>query len=261
VSIPIALFTTNKFPIKYPNDLTNTYWQKQKSFIDKAKAKTKTGLGAALTNAEKAWNAVHFDRLVFDDAKRKTHNLAKYRAFRTTAQKEMLLVDTAEQRLGAALKLANTSKVNAALSPAAKQTANQIASELQSRVNWLKGIRLTDFDQAIATAEAAARDAEAQYRASHDALKTMAASLEKSPTLTNWSTQQPDLKSRSLRNAAADAFRLGGDTFKARKDEADQIYEFLKEANHVILSSHSRRDIGPLEAVTTAVERLKALLQ
>jgi hypothetical protein len=261
VSIPIALFTTNKFPIKYPNDLTNTYWQKQKSFVDKAKAKTKTGLGAALTNAEKAWNAVHYDRLVFDDAKRKTHNLAKYKAFHTTAQKEMLLVDTAEQRLGAALKLANSTKVNPALSTAAKQAASQIASELQTRVNWLKAIRLTDFDQAIATAEAAARDAETAYRDSFDALRTMAASLEKSPTLANWSTQQPDLKARALRNAAADAFRLGGDTFKTRKEAADQIYEYLKGANHLILSGHTRRDTGRLEAVTTSVERLKQLLQ
>jgi len=40
------------FDRKYPTALKNIAWQKKKSFKDKTKAKTKTGLGEALTAAE-----------------------------------------------------------------------------------------------------------------------------------------------------------------------------------------------------------------
>src|SRR5258708_12349021 len=56
------------FNTTYPAALTNTAWQKKKSFLDKAKSKTKTGLGDELLKAEAAWKLVKFDLL---DAKGK----------------------------------------------------------------------------------------------------------------------------------------------------------------------------------------------
>ena len=52
------------FPTAWPAALTDAAWQKKKSFMDKAKSKTKTGLGASLTTAQKAWNLIKFDNLV-----------------------------------------------------------------------------------------------------------------------------------------------------------------------------------------------------
>ena len=40
------------FNTTWPATLTDAAWQKKKSFLDKAKSKTKTGLGEALTAAE-----------------------------------------------------------------------------------------------------------------------------------------------------------------------------------------------------------------
>ena len=52
------------FPTAWPAALTDAAWQKKKSFMDKAKSKTKTGLGAELIKAQKAWNLVKFDNLI-----------------------------------------------------------------------------------------------------------------------------------------------------------------------------------------------------
>jgi len=44
--------------MSYPVIATDAAWQKKKSFIDKAKASTKTGLGADLKAAELKWKAI-----------------------------------------------------------------------------------------------------------------------------------------------------------------------------------------------------------
>lgn len=46
--------------ITWPAALTNAAWQKKKSFLDKTKSKTKTGLGAELLKAEAAWKDINF---------------------------------------------------------------------------------------------------------------------------------------------------------------------------------------------------------
>src|SRR5258708_16043821 len=52
------------FNTTWPATLTDAAWQKKKSFLDKAKSKTKTGLGAELTKAQAAWKLVKFDNLI-----------------------------------------------------------------------------------------------------------------------------------------------------------------------------------------------------
>src|SRR5690349_20867689 len=53
----------------YPAAATNAVWQKKKSFLDKAKAKNKTGVGPKLTAAEAAWGHIPWADL--DDSKNK----------------------------------------------------------------------------------------------------------------------------------------------------------------------------------------------
>lgn len=48
---------------KYPAAAKNTLWQKQKSFRDKLKKATKTGLGAQLEASEKAFGKIDFKKL------------------------------------------------------------------------------------------------------------------------------------------------------------------------------------------------------
>src|SRR5262245_12005662 len=75
----------------YPADLTNAQWQKQKSFLDKTKSKTKTGLGDALKEAQKAWGEIPFKKLSRRSADMQHDDgwLAGAKAARATAQKEL----------------------------------------------------------------------------------------------------------------------------------------------------------------------------
>ena len=52
---------TVSFDTKYPPEALNAAWQKKKSFMDKAKSKTKTGLGESLVKAEAEWKKINFD--------------------------------------------------------------------------------------------------------------------------------------------------------------------------------------------------------
>ena len=52
------------FVTKYPTALKNATWQAKKSFKDKTKAKTKTGLAEALKKAEADWNKIDFKKLI-----------------------------------------------------------------------------------------------------------------------------------------------------------------------------------------------------
>jgi len=52
------------FNTTWPPALTDAAWQKKKSFMDKAKSKTKTGLGAELTKAQAAWKLVKWDTMI-----------------------------------------------------------------------------------------------------------------------------------------------------------------------------------------------------
>ena len=123
------------FSTKYPKDVSNAYWQGKKSFADKTKAATKTGLGAALVTAEKAWNEVPWKALDFrtvkaasvEDAKK---NLANGKLVQTGE------VAKAEAALGAAARMAATTKANKALTPAARSAA----AGIELRLNRLKGL-------------------------------------------------------------------------------------------------------------------------
>ena len=146
---------------KYPQNLTNAYWQTKKSFKDKTKKATKTGLGDKLTAAEKAWKAIPFDKL---DATKHDPKSA--------AEAQKLLADAKTVRttqVKAAIAALNTAKLkatetakNADLSPAAKLAANAMVEPLRKlQFETLGGITAKDFEVLVAKAEAKEQGGEA----------------------------------------------------------------------------------------------------
>jgi hypothetical protein len=131
----------------WPAALTNAAWQKKKSFLDKAKSKTKTGLGAELTKAEAAWKQIDFKIL---DATKQVIPTAKEADNKKAAADTHLktVVAAASKAALAAAKKAAETKNNTALSSTARKTAAAIEKGLLNQARLIKTIKLTDFDAA-----------------------------------------------------------------------------------------------------------------
>ena len=135
------------FPTAWPAALTDAAWQKKKSFMDKAKSKTKTGLGASLTAAQKAWNLIKFDNLVATKVPITTGKMAD--EAKVAAQTHLATVAAAASKaaLAAAAKAAATKNL-AGLSSTAKAAAASIETGLLAQAAHLRDIKLDDFDTA-----------------------------------------------------------------------------------------------------------------
>lgn len=131
----------------YPAAATNTAWQKKKGVLDKAKAATKTGLGATLTAAETAWKGIPWADL---DASKKTAGTPSgAEKLKETAEEALKKVATAKTKLTLAKNKAATTKTTSGLSSGAKTAAGQIETALENALSRLDDIKLTDFDQLI----------------------------------------------------------------------------------------------------------------
>ncbi|MEP7357632.1 MAG: hypothetical protein ABI847_10365 [Anaerolineales bacterium] len=135
------------FPTAWPAALTDAAWQKKKSFMDKAKSKTKTGLGASLTTAQKAWGLVKFDNLIATKVPMTTGEQADQA--KVAAQNHLNTVAAAASRaaLDAAAKAATTKNI-AGLSSTAKAAAATIEKGLLAQAAHIRDIKLDDFDTA-----------------------------------------------------------------------------------------------------------------
>lgn len=131
----------------YPARGTNAAWQKKKSFLDKAKAKTKTGLGDKLTKAEAAWKKIRWTEL--DASKQLAHHSLTATANKTKAAAVMVLVAETMHRIDEAAAEANIQMGNKALSKTAQAAAQQISADLHEAHQRLQGVNLTDFDAVI----------------------------------------------------------------------------------------------------------------
>ncbi len=129
---------------KYPAVATNAAWQKKKSFIDKAKASTKTGLGDKLTKAEAAWNAIPWAQLDAKKLNAKSLDAAEKNLVKGKAAHEK--VTDAMAKLVAARLSANIQAGNKALSGPAKTAAQAIATALRTAQDSLEDVKLTDLE-------------------------------------------------------------------------------------------------------------------
>jgi hypothetical protein len=138
----------------YPTAATNEAWQKKKSFIDKAKASTKTGLGADLTEAKKKWDLVPWAEL--DAAKLGAKTVEAAQKQLQAAKAANTQIQAAKTALNKAKATARATQTNKALSSTAQAAAGAIATDLQNAVGRLDGIKVTDFEQALQRLEASA---------------------------------------------------------------------------------------------------------
>jgi hypothetical protein len=181
---------TVNFPTAYPAALTNAAWQKKKSFKDKLKSKTKTGLGAALVLAEKEWKKIAFNKLDASKqtgAERGARPLPMLRANRAAAQ---VLLDgqvntTVEALMAASSKAAETGK-NTSLSATAQKAATAVSLAAMKQAALLKGLTLADFDQEISEAEEEFEQGKDEYESRVKRIRSAVESLRRTPTATNW---------------------------------------------------------------------------
>lgn len=144
-----------KFLTDYPADLTNKSWQKAKSFLDKNKAKTKTGLGDALEKAEAEWKRINWPALDASQAMGKVDQSAKYRSAKefdfakAVGIAEMKgKVAAASRALLEAGKVALETSKNKDLSKDAVKKATALSKGLIDQSRLLRdGIDLSDFDE------------------------------------------------------------------------------------------------------------------
>jgi hypothetical protein len=131
----------------WPAALTNAAWQKKKSFLDKAKSKTKTGLGAELVKAEAAWKQIDFKVLDATKQVMPTAKEADNKKSAADAHLKTVVAGASKAALAAAKKAADT-KGNTALSTTARKAAADIEKGLLNQAKLLKLIKLSDFDSA-----------------------------------------------------------------------------------------------------------------
>lgn len=131
----------------YPSVCKDVVWQKHKTFVDKAKSNTKTGLGATLKAAEKAWAKINWAAL--DAKKLKAATLKDAQANRVKAQTALAAVNSTKEAVTTAHAKALTTKANAALSAGAKRQAEVIANGLKYALTQIDKANLDDFDAEI----------------------------------------------------------------------------------------------------------------
>ncbi len=140
------------FNTAWPANLTDKAWQKKKSFLDKAKSKTKTGLGAELIKAAAAWGQIKFAALDATTAAGQLTNPVifnkpeHYDAARQVAKNHTTVVLAAIKAIKAAAAKAATTKANKGLSTTAKAAADAIEKGLLHQITLIQKITLTDFN-------------------------------------------------------------------------------------------------------------------
>jgi len=133
----------------YPATATDPAWQKKKSFIDKAKASTKTGLGADLKAAELKWKAIPWN--VLDAKKLAAKSAEAAQKQLDTAKAAGAVIQEAKTALAKARATAQATATNKALSKPAQAAATSIANALQSAATRLNSIKTLDFEDALKT--------------------------------------------------------------------------------------------------------------
>jgi hypothetical protein len=129
----------------YPAIATNAAWQKKKSFVDKAKSSTKTGLGAALTDAETKWKAIAWANL--DPAREKADDLVQAKQHWEAAEAAEQKVAAAKNAVLLAKKQAQAAATNKYLSKPAQTAAAAIADALQKAQARLDQVDITGFEK------------------------------------------------------------------------------------------------------------------
>ncbi|MEP7356588.1 MAG: hypothetical protein ABI847_05070 [Anaerolineales bacterium] len=184
---------TIKVVPKYPVVAKNATWQKQKSFRDKLKKVTKTGLGTQLEAAEKAFGKIDFNKLDIARLQKATgQRLASYSAVDGAKQAAQRHLDgpvtVAHTALGAAVNKASSVSSNPALSTRATLAASAIAAALRKLAEAIDpaNISLADFDAHKKELDAVAERAQITIKRLLPPLRSAAELVEDLPTVAGY---------------------------------------------------------------------------
>jgi len=135
--------------LTYPTIITNADWQKKKSFLDKSRSATKTGLGDTLVKAQAAYKKVNFAKMEAGSVLGRITGLDAVTQAKLAAQQELDgPVRAAINALMQASRTARTTSTNAKLSSTAKTAATAISAKTMEVAAKMESIKLDDFDVA-----------------------------------------------------------------------------------------------------------------
>jgi hypothetical protein len=217
------------FVTKYPTALKNATWQSKKSFKDKTKNKTKTGLAEALKKAETDWNKIEFKKLIAAKQSLGGKSLAQKRAVMGEAHQYLVgrVVQDAINSLDAAATKARTTGANTSLSGTASRFATTLSGQLTAQAKLLRDIELDDFQESISGQAKQVRDWEAEHTRLIRKTDQMRDDLQDEPTLANWQASQ---FRGVLERGAVITKSLAGQTEDQHWREMDQKWNGLLEA-------------------------------
>jgi hypothetical protein len=170
----------------YPKILTNSDWQKKKSFMDKAKKATKTGLGAELLKAEAAFKKIKWETL---DAKMqgKFKDGAAIRAAKVKAQQHYTsVVKPTIKALELAASKARVTYNNPALSSTAKTAAKAISAEALKQSAAMLSVKFDDFDEVEQRWQAGVNLWRGRLKGNVAKLESELKELATKPSVANW---------------------------------------------------------------------------
>jgi hypothetical protein len=141
MTIPMEAFRS------YPSRSKNVVWQKFKKFKDKVNPNTKTGLGATLIEAEKAWAKIAWKDL--DAKKLKATTLTAAKANQEKAKAAMVNVTKTVAAVTTARDKAAATMGNTSLSKEAKNQAEVVRNGLTNALARLGEVNIKDFEDEI----------------------------------------------------------------------------------------------------------------
>jgi hypothetical protein len=244
------------FPTAYPANLTDAHWQQSKNKLDKL---SKSGLGPLLKKAEADWKAVKWD--VLKESKRKPDIaigfLASLKADRAKAQ--ALLdgpVKTAQQSLKAASEKAHKVSKQLTLSKGAADVAKAMSQDLHDQAQLLKGIKLTDFDQALTALESDNRAQDGIHASFASKVQDGLAILRTDPSFNGWGQANMNKKAGEVYSHILSAIQVGRTDFQARKAAWASIMTLTTSANKVIKGADAVADKKAIKKYVADVVKL-----
>lgn len=239
-----------KFPLGpvYPITLTNTTWQKKKSFLDKTKKNTKTGLGAQLVTLQAAWGDIEWLSMNAK-AHGKWRSVEEIHAARKKAKDYYGdHLTKLYNVLHATSTKAHTTAQIAGLSNAAKVYANFISTETDKLAKLTMAVTFEDYEEAEANLRAGWARWRERLPGNVKDLESKLEQLEDDPRNANWDKLDMSFTFRSIGNV------LGNDPeFKDLWPKPWEDFDGLQNTRHPALKSLKNKSDTPTPAEREAI--------
>jgi hypothetical protein len=245
------------FDTKYPADLTNAAWQKEKNKLDKAVSKT--GLGDKLAAAEREWKKIKFDMLNVKKLK-PIDGMDFYsstKQHRDTAQQHVAgeVKNAYEALMAASRKARDTAKLKL-LSKHATAAANLLSNNLQKQAVKLKSIKLDDFDTEIAELKKAVDAQDGIYNDGVQKVNQALRTLASNRTFAGWEKAGLLNRTSFVRSQVLSAIQVGRPDFRPLKAPWVSITQKTTAAEKVIKGTDAAADTKVIDQYIKEVQAL-----